>query len=471
MLVLLVAIWLELRRQAKHFARLNIPGPRNSFFFGSFPALKALMDNNTRGKSSKSRLAAFQRLRERFGDVVKVKLMNNVYVLIYHVPSIRKHFLKSGKPASYERIAILFGDGLLVQNGARWKHSRKVLGEGFTNRSLRELVPWFKDAGSLLCAELKAKREVNFTEIIQKTTMDVISRAGFGFELNSMGGENMELVRALKNILPLLVHPLGQIGGKTATHFLKFLHRKDFAKIDEMLFKVINDRLEGRTCNKDGRRDLLDLLCEARSELTVQEIRDNALLFFVAGYDTSGLTLQWCMALLAKNPRVWNKLVREVDEVFQGRQVEFSDIKDLVYMEKVLLETLRLFPPVFAFTRVLSEDIEIEGCTIPAGEVCMFPVANLHRDPSVWSNPEGFDPDVNWSDEAKARRDEMNFFPFAFGERICIGQHFFWNESRILLAEICQTFSKLELLNDDVPEYTLATGTIHPIEDIRLRFT
>ncbi len=423
----LASAWLALSALARRrYLRLVVPGPEDSLLLGSLKEMGQLAKAGS-GRDGQGRLHVFQRLKDKFGKVVKLRFGLDVYVVCFSEQAIAQ-CLKAGKPPSYERLSIIFGNGLLMQNGAKWKRHRGMLAHGFTASSLRSVVPFFYQGSAtlceVLCASQRREGEVDFSATVSLATLDIIARAGFGFELDALRGNNAELVAAFASILPLLLHPLGTVGKTPGTRLLKLINHKTFARIDAAIYPTIRDRVAGRTANTDGRRDLLDLLVEVRDEsgkgLSVEEIRDECLLFFVAGFDTTSLTLQWALAQLAKHPRVWDKLIAELDSVCpDGRRVAFDDIKSLAYMDMVFSETLRLYPPAFAVTKAAPHDMVVEGVCIPHDTICMFPIAQYHRDPELWKHPNEFDPDLHFSPEATAKHQQWwPFLPFSFGDRV-----------------------------------------------------
>lgn len=349
---------------------------------------------------------------------------------------------------------------------------------GFAASSLRAVTPCFQHASARFVEELKQQQAgggtIDFSDLVGKVTLDIIGVAGFAVDLEALkGSKDFALIDALSSTVPMLVHPLGALGGHLGTHLLRLYHSKSFAVIDEAIFAAIDARMrEGKSTRSS--RDLLDLLVEARDAdgepLSRQQIRDEAFLFFVAGYETTALTLQWALAHLAQNPRVWNKMREEVLRVCtEGEPVGFDHVGQLVYMKQVLLEVLRKHPPAFAITRAAPCDTEIDGFALKKGTTVMIPVHNIQNDPNTWANPTGFEPELHFGEDAKPV-DPLSFIPFSYGPRNCVGQAFFWIEGRVILADMVRAFPRVTLANQaGVPPYTLHTGTAHPAEHILIK--
>lgn len=186
-------------------------------------------------------------------------------------------------------------------------------------------------------------------------------------------------------------------------------------------------------------RDLLDILMAARDGLTKREIMDELFIFFLAGHETTALTLTYCIHLLTANPEWQQKVIDEVDAVTGGEEPSFEHLSQLTTLTMVLKETLRLFPPTSQLGRELSQDTELSGKMVPKGSQLLINMDIIHKRPEFWPNPEKFDP-LRFTPENSVGRHEMAFMPFTNGPRICIGQHFFWQEAKIVLANLFQRF-------------------------------
>ncbi|MBL8739685.1 MAG: cytochrome P450, partial [Myxococcales bacterium] len=148
--------------------------------------------------------------------------------------------------------------------------------------------------------------------------------------------------------------------------------------------------------------------------------------------------------LLSKHPDVERRLFAEVDAVLGGRPATSEDVRALVLTDRVLKETMRLYPPAWTTGREVAEDVEIRGYTIPKGAQILTSQWVVHRDPRWFPNPEGFDPD-RWAPERAADLPKFAYFPFGGGPRVCIGNHFAAMEAALVLATIVQRY-RIELL-------------------------
>jgi cytochrome P450 len=216
--------------------------------------------------------------------------------------------------------------------------------------------------------------------------------------------------------------------------------------VDGVVSRAIEQR---RSAPRDGaeRHDLLTLLLEARDEETGEgmneaQLRDEVATLFAAGHETTANALSWAWALLSQHPSVARTLRAELARVLGGRSPTADDWAALPYTRAVVQETLRLFPPAWMMGRLALEDDSLGGFHIPARSMVFVSPWATHRVPSLWPNPEGFDPERFMTDAGASAetRAPYAYFPFGGGPRVCIGNHFALLESVLVLATLAQRF-------------------------------
>jgi cytochrome P450 len=184
--------------------------------------------------------------------------------------------------------------------------------------------------------------------------------------------------------------------------------------------------------------------------MTDQQLRDEVMTLFLAGHETTALALSWSWNLLARYPEVEKKFHEELAEVLSDRPPTFADLPRLKYTEKVVKETMRLYPPAYGLGREAIKECELSGFRLPAKSQIFAFQWVTQRDPRYFDEPELFNPD-RWTEEFTTKLPKYAYFPFGGGPRVCIGNSFAMMEIILCLATIGQRF-KLALVSD------------HPIE-------
>src|SRR5438552_12758672 len=214
-------------------------------------------------------------------------------------------------------------------------------------------------------------------------------------------------------------------------------------KIDRVVYRIISER---RASGED-KGDLLSMLLAARdedgSQMNDRQLRDEVMTLFLAGHETTALTLAWSWYLLGTHPEAEQKFHAELDEVLGGRAATVADLSRLKYTEQIAKECMRLYPPAYGLGREAINDCEIGGYRVPAGtQVFMFQWST-QRDPRFYDRPGEFMPD-RWTDQFAEQMLKYAYFPFGGGPRACIGASFAMMEIILVLATIGQRF-RLEL--------------------------
>lgn len=199
--------------------------------------------------------------------------------------------------------------------------------------------------------------------------------------------------------------------------------------------------------------DLLTLLAAARSshdaEFDAAELRDQVLIFLLAGHETTATSLCFALHLLARHPEQQDRAREEISRVLGDRTPGAADLERLPYLTQVLKEAMRLYPAAPVIGRKAVATTRIGEHTVPAGADVILAPWVTHRHPAYWPDPDRFDPE-RFTPEAEAGRPRYAWFPFGGGPRACIGQHFSMLESVIALAMILRAYA-FEAVDTEIP--------------------
>ncbi|GAA4069064.1 cytochrome P450 [Actinomadura miaoliensis] len=221
---------------------------------------------------------------------------------------------------------------------------------------------------------------------------------------------------------------------------------KDRRRADEALAylrSVVDEVLDAHRARGTGdgeaeRSDLVAALSAAGQ--SPERIRDTVLMTMLAAHHTTGVAISWTLYLLARHPDVAERVTEEVDRVLGDRAVpEYADLRRLTYLDMVVRETMRLYPPGPYGAREATEDVTLGEYTVPAGTTIFYPFWAVHMNPEYWPDPEVFDPE-RFTPEASAGRPRLAYIPFGLGPRSCEGATLAMVEAELVLAVLLKRF-------------------------------
>ena len=238
------------------------------------------------------------------------------------------------------------------------------------------------------------------------------------------------------------------------------------------LDEIVNRIIRQRRASGEDTGDLLSMLMAARDEdgsvMTDRQLRDEIMTFLLAGHETTAVSLSWTWYLLSEHPEVAQKLRQELNHVLGGRTPQLEDLVRLPYTDKVVKESMRLYPPAWSLARTAAKEIEIAGYRLPVGANVVMSPWIIHRDPRFFEDPDGFDPD-RWTAHSTQQLPRFAYFPFGGGPRLCIGASFAMMEANLLVATIAQRF-QLQLVPGH-PVDPLPGITLRPRHGMRMQIT
>jgi cytochrome P450 len=221
--------------------------------------------------------------------------------------------------------------------------------------------------------------------------------------------------------------------------------------LDSIVYNMISEHRQ--TLQVDRKEDdLLFTLLEAQDvesgigKMTDLQLRDEVMTIFLAGHETTSNALTWTFYLLSQHPEIEAKLDQELKTVLGNTRKlpTVDDVPKLKYTEKILMESMRLYPPAWALGRQAIKDHRMAGYSVKAGSIILMSQYVMHRNPIYFHDPNSFKPD-RWSDDFRRELPRFSYFPFGGGVRSCIGEPFAWMESILIISVICKNW-KLDLI-------------------------
>lgn len=347
-----------------------------------------------------------------------------------------------------EQLGAILGKGLLTSDGDEWRRSRRLAQPAFHKERINGYAARIVAIAERSSARLELGKRVDMHRVLMHMTLEIVSESLFG---TVVGADADDVGRAIDLVSDRWTQPL-----RIFFPWLDALpleanrqHAAALARLDEIVLGIVRRR---RAAPTDS-HDLLAMLLAARDEdggsFSDAQLRDEIMTVYLAGHETTALALSWALALLARSPEVHEALGNEVDRVIGDRSPTLADLPALDLCGRVVLETMRLYPPAWAIGRETVEAIDFGGVRLPKGEQVWSAPWVMHRDPRFWPDPTRFDPD-RWAKNAGGLRgseSEMQkrlprcvYFPFGAGPRLCIGQQFAQMEAVLVLACLAKRF-------------------------------
>jgi cytochrome P450 len=410
----------------------------------------------------------------RYGDTVHMRIAYYHHFSFFHPHQIREVLVE--KADSFIRfehpmrvLAQLQGQSLLVTEGETWKKQRRMLQPGFSPKRFPAYARQMTAAISDMLDGLPVDGgPVDFEHEMNRVAMDVILRTMFGARVTQDTSRIEQAVRAGSEIADKEMYlPFIPPSWLPTRHNAR--KREALAVLDELVWSHIHER---RARNETG-DDLLGMLLEAADEegdgsmLSDREVRDQMMVIFMAGHETTAAGLTWAGWALSAHGREAALAVAEVDEVLGGRTPTFEDVARLPYLGAFVKECLRLYPPaVGVFQRKAVEDVRIGDWHVPKGSLVNILSIIPHMDERWFPDPAGFDPS-RFLGEAGRQIERGAYIPFGTGPRVCIGNSFATMEMTFILAMLLQRFSLRAALDQGQPGLRMQV-TLRPRDGLRL---
>jgi cytochrome P450 len=431
------------------------PGPKGRFLTGHLREFRG------------DRLSFYVRWCREFGDVVALRFVSRRVYLVSHPDLIEsvlvtqarnfiKHFALRLNP-------LTLGKGLLTSEGDFWLRQRRLIQPAFLRQRLASFAPDMVAAAERLLGGWAPGQEKQIDTEMMRLTLDITGRTLFDADVSGDAADVGEALRVLQRCFLALFTSLVPVPPWMPTPTNLRL-RRAVRRLDAIIYRLIAERRSGGA----DRGDLLSLLLHARdvedgAGMSDRQVRDEAMTLFLAGHETTALALSWTWYLLARHPECEARLAEEWRQVLGGRNPTFDDLPRLRYTERVILESLRLYPPAPSIGREALAACSLGSFHVPAGTTVLMSPWVVHRDPRWFDRPEEFLPD-RWAD-GTAQRPKYAYFPFGGGPRLCIGNSFALMEAVLVLATLGQRY-RFTLVPDH-PVTTWPTITLRPRDGIR----
>ena len=435
-------------------------------------------------------LELFMQYAKTYGDIVHFKLAGERVFFINHPQFIRDvlitHQANFTKSRGLERAKKLLGEGMLTAEGAAHRRQRRLAQPAFHRDRIAGYASVMVDRGARLRDRWQDGETFDVSKEMMRVTLSIVGKTLFDTDVESKADEVGTAVTATLATFWLFLLPFPDLIERLPVPAIRRA-KAARARLDSLIYQMIADR---RASGRDH-GDLLSMLVAVRDEgeLNVKpegaglpvrrsfseggspgmsdlQIRDEAMTLLLAGHETTANALTWTWYLLSQNSEVESTLHAELDRVLAGRLPTMADIPQLQYVERIVTEAMRLYPPAWIIGRRAIAEYPIGDYVVPPRAIIFMSQYVMHRDARFYNDPERFAPD-RWTPEFKASLPKFAYFPFGGGARQCIGEQFAMMELMLLVATIAQRW-KLRLVpgHPVVPQPMITLRAKHGIKMI-----
>jgi len=390
----------------------------------------------------KKRLELLLNISHKFGDIGAFHFGPSLVPLVNSPELIRQVLVDQS--AIFEKTATVralgtpvLGNGVFLSEGEEHHRQRKLLAPLFQHSRVLHYAEIMTDYTSRLQETWRDGETINLADEMMHLTLWIISKVLFDADVF---GEERELGEVLtytfRHFADAITNPL-----RLPQSWPTPQNRRANQAIDRVnatIYRIIEERRR----NNEDRGDFLSNLLHAQDEenvtsLSNQQARNELLSLFVAGHETTATALTWCWYLLSQHPEIYARVRAEGDAVLAGRLPTVADLSNLPYTLQVFKETLRLYPPVYAFTRGAIAHVQLGDYYIRKGTSVVISPYTLHRRSNFFPDPERFDPE-RFDPQQEQNIVRYSYIPFGAGTHMCLGMHFALLEGHLLLATLAQ---------------------------------
>lgn len=389
---------------------------------------------------------------ERFGDSFSIKIGKSKYIILSRDNDIAQYILqknhKNYHKSKFQSVYLskYLGKGLLTVDGEFWLKQRRLIQPAFHKQKMNQLVENMKTTivSGLIGIEENAK--VDLFPVMSELAFNVVAKSLFQFSIEEEKLNRIKyIIEAVQNFLIKeirLPHKAWwfSVSGQVKKHLL----------LAEENNKIIKGIIEERTASNSKVNDLLNMLLETRYEdtgeaMSIEQLIDEIKILFIAGHETTANALTFTLYLLGNHSDVQKKVLEEILKVESESDDVVEQLQKMTYLNAVLNESMRLYPPAWITDRQNVEDDALGEFNIKKDTLIGVSFYELHRNPKYWNNPDQFDPDRFLGEQKKYSM--QYFYPFGAGPRMCIGAGFAIYEMCLAVSYIVKKYKVVSVGN------------------------
>jgi len=418
----------------------------------------------------RSLLAGLAAMHKHLGNAFQITLPG-FKPIVFVGPEPNRHILVGGRDdflwrTESDPVTALLRHGLLVEDGESHDCLRAVMEPTLQRGPVNGHIDAFWECTATVTDRWADGGEVDMLVEMRKVALLILMETLFAVDFRP------DLERLWRPILASIefISPGAWLVWPGAP---RSSHKKELAELDDYLYGIIRKRRAVYAETGQLGEDLLSVLVghrengeETGDEMSDDLIRDQLLTMLIAGHDTSTALLAWALFMLGSHPDALAEATVEARTVLGEEPPTPDDLKQLTFLDTIIKETLRLYPPIHVGNRRAGHDTEVEGYPVPQDNRVMYSIYLSHRDPAHWEEPDSFCPARFDRSQRESAPPAFAYLPFGGGPRNCIGATFAQVEAKAVLGKILHDFD-LELLPGRVHEHMGAT--LEPRPGVKMR--
>ena len=417
---------------------------------------------------ARDRLGYVTGLAREYGDVVRAQMAGGMDIYALFHPDHVRHVLVDNnanyrKGALFQRQLGFLGSGVLNAEGEAWRHQRHAVEPAFHPERIEQYAGFMTEYAERTVASWGDDEVRDVHADMMRLTLEVVAKALFDVDLRT---EEAAVGEALGTIMAATRRRTARL--VPLPDWVPTPEGRALDRTERRLDAVVEDIIAARRDAGDA-GDVVSALLRGGPEgdgMTERAVRDEVLTLLLAGHETTAQALTYTWHLLARHPRVEDRLLEEFDNVLDDDPPTVDDVEDLAYTERVVRESMRLYPPVWGLLREPVEDDVIGGYRLPAGATVGLYQWVIHRDPRFYDDPLAFRPE-RWTDAFRSSLHPFAYFPFSGGPRRCLGDRFALLEAQLIVATILRRYHLEAVPGEDLD---LAPSiTLRPADGLRMR--
>lgn len=386
-----------------------------------------------------------KRYFDQFGDSFSLQIGRSKHLILSRDNEIAQHILQKNQrnyhKSKFQSVYLskYLGKGLLTVDGDFWLKQRRLIQPAFHKQKMNQLVENMNETIVSELKELEEEKYIDLFPVMSQLAFNVVAKSLFHLSISEEKLNRIKyIIEEVQNFLIKeirLPHKAWwfSVSGQVAKHL----------ELAEENNRIIQEIIDERTTSGEPVNDLLQLLLETRYEdtgegMSVKQLIDEIKILFIAGHETSANALTFTLYLLGRNPEIQQKVLDEILEIEAQTENVTEQLQKMTYLNAVINEAMRLYPPAWITDRQNVEDDTIGSYHLKKGTLIGVSFYELHRNPKYWENPEEFIPERFLGEQKK--HSMQYFYPFGAGPRMCIGAGFAIYEMCLTVAHVVKKY-------------------------------